>query len=130
MPFSVGAALAAAVVSFVVGGVWYSPLLFAGRWQRLSGVTDEQAQTGLVRVFGGSFALSLVMAVDLAAFVDPGASAGWGAVAGALAGAGWVAPAIGVVYLFERRPLGLILIDGGYHAVSFTLMGLTVGLLQ
>ena len=30
-----------------------------------------------------------------------------------LAGLGWVATGLGVTYLFERRPLGLYLIDAG-----------------
>jgi hypothetical protein len=32
--------------------------------------------------------------------------------------------------LFERRPLSLWLINGGYHTVQFTLFGLIIGLMQ
>jgi len=34
--FNVWAVLAAAVSSFVLGGLWYSPALFGPAWQRLS----------------------------------------------------------------------------------------------
>ena len=34
------AAVVAAVSSFVIGGVWYSPILFAKAWQREAGLTD------------------------------------------------------------------------------------------
>jgi hypothetical protein len=130
MPFSPWAVLAAAVVSFLVGGLWYSPLLFGKPWQRLVGLSDAELGTGMARVFGGSALLALLMAVNLAAFIGLAPGMAWAATAGALTGFGWVAPALAVVYLFERRPVGLILIDGGYHGVSFTLMGLVIGLLQ
>jgi hypothetical protein len=130
MPFTPWAVLAAAVLSFVIGGLWYSPLLFGRPWQRLVGLSDADLGTGLARVFGGSAVLALLMATNLAAFIGPAPGMAWAATAGALAGFGWVAPGIAVVYLFERRPLGLIWIDGGYHGVSFTSMGLVIGLLQ
>src|SRR5436305_1294649 len=36
------AVLVAAIVIFVVGGLWYSPLLFAKRWIALQNRTEEQ----------------------------------------------------------------------------------------
>jgi len=33
-----------------------------------------------------------------------------------------------VTYLFERKPMKLFLINAGYHAVTFPLMGLILGL--
>jgi hypothetical protein len=51
----------------------------------------------------------------------------WGTSAGGLAGIGWVATAMGVTYLFEARSMKLFLIDAGYHAFAFTLMGRILG---
>ena len=34
---------------------------------------------------------------------------------------------LGVNYLFERRPLGLWLINGGYFTLQFTAMGAIIG---
>jgi hypothetical protein len=48
-------------------------------------------------------------------------------MAGALAGIGWVATAIGVNYLFERKSFRLFLINAGYMAVSLTIMGAILG---
>src|SRR3954453_9763970 len=51
----------AALSSFLVGGIWYSPLLFARPWMEASGLSREElARGGTARIFGGSFALSLV----------------------------------------------------------------------
>jgi uncharacterized protein DUF1761 len=118
----------AALSAFVVGGLWYS-LLFAKPWQRAAGVTDAALRRGVIPAFVGTFLLSFVMAVALAAFIGPN-GAGFGALAGAIAGIAWVAAAFGVTYLFERRGVALFLINGGYNALSFTTMGAIVGAFQ
>jgi hypothetical protein len=122
-------ALVAALSTFLVGGLWYSPLLFARPWMAANGLTDADLKKGgLGRIFGGSFALALVSALNLAFFLADGKpDLGWGLAAGALAGVGWVATSLGATYLFERKPLRLYLINAGYHAVTFTLMGGILG---
>jgi len=121
------AALVAALSSFLIGGVWYSPLLFAGAWQRAVGLTDEQARAGAARTFGGAFVLSLVVAMNLAFFLGRHAGIAWGTGAGALAGIGWAAASLATIFLFEKRPTILIVIDGGYLAVSYAVMGAIIG---
>lgn len=122
-------ALVAALSSFVIGGVWYSPILFAKPWMAANGFTEEGLRkTSMARVFGGSFALQLVGALNLAFFLADGKpSLAWGVTAGLLAGVGWVATAMGTTYLFSRKPLRLFLIDAGYHAITFAVMGGILG---
>jgi hypothetical protein len=43
-------------------------------------------------------------------------------------GFGWIAMALFVVGLFERRSLKLMLINGGYMTVTLTLMGFIIGI--
>jgi hypothetical protein len=121
------AALVAALSSFVIGGMWYSPILFAKAWQREAGLTDAQLRTQLGKTFTGAFLLSLVIAANLAAFLGQHAGIAWGAGAGALAGIGWAAASLATVFLFERRSAMLIVIEGGYLAVSYTVMGAIIG---
>lgn len=123
------AVLVAATSAFLIGGVWYSPMLFQRPWMAAAGVTEDQLKRGgAAGIFGGAFVLSLLMAANLAAFLaDPSTTVAWGATAGALAGVGWVAFGIGVVALFERRPLAYTLINGGYWAVALTVMGAILG---
>lgn len=118
----------AALVTFVIGGLWYS-LLFAKPWQRAAGVTDEQLKSGAVRIFVGSFLLAIVMAASLAAFIGSNGAA-FGTFAGFAAGLTWVAAAFGINYLFERRSLALWAINAGYNVVTFTAMGAIIGALQ
>lgn len=122
------AAVAAAASSFLIGGLWYSPILFANAWMREAQIPESRLREGMGKVFGWSFALSLVAAVNLAFFLGRGAGIAWGASAGALAGIGWVVATMGVIFLFERRSMMLLLIDGGYVAVSYTVMGAIIGL--
>jgi len=68
------------------------------------------------------------MSYNLAAFlVTPDTTVWRGAAAGALAGIGWVTLSIGVLALFERRSLTHVLINGGYFALSFVVMGAILG---
>jgi hypothetical protein len=123
------AILAAAVSTFLVGGLWYSPALFGKAWQRETGLSDEVLkQRNPAKVFGPAFLLALLMAFNLAAFLGPEATPGFAVAAALAAGFGWVALGMGVTYLFEARSLRLWLIDAGYHTVSFALMGVIIGL--
>lgn len=127
--FNYLAILTATVSTFMLGGLWYSPLLFGRAWMQEMGFTDEslKAKGDVGRIMGISFVLELIMAFNLAAFIGPKASLGFGLFAGAAAGFGWVALSLGVTYLFERKPLRLFLINAGYHGVAFTIMGAILG---
>lgn len=117
----------AALSSFLIGGIWYSPILFARAWMREAGLSEEALRRGVGKTFAAAFVLSLIVALNLAFFLGPDPSIAWGATAGALAGVGWVAATLATIFLFERRSLALIVIDGGYAAVSYTAMGAILG---
>lgn len=122
------AVLVAAVASFFLGGLWYSPALFYKPWLRAAGLNEEQLRHGnMPKIFGVSLLLQLVAAFVLALFIGAEADIAFGATAGFMVGAAWVVTAFGVVYLFERRPLVLLLINGGYNVVVYSLMGAILG---
>jgi hypothetical protein len=123
------AVIAAAVASFALGAVWYSPALFGKAWQRESGVTDQQMKNAnMALIFGLTFVLCLVAAWMFAIFLGPRPPIAFGLGAGFAAGLCWVAASFGINYLFERRSLKLFLINGGYHTLQFTIIGLILGL--
>jgi hypothetical protein len=123
------AVLVAALSSFLLGGLWYSPLLFGKAWQREVGLSDEAlAQANMARIFGLSFVLSLVAAFVFALFLGPRPPVALGLGAGASAGSCWVASRFGINYLFSRRSLKLFAIDGGYHTLQFTVIGVILAL--
>ncbi|HLJ49031.1 MAG TPA: DUF1761 domain-containing protein [Bryobacteraceae bacterium] len=122
------AILAAAAAAFVIGGLWYSPLLLGSLWKKANGFGAEDTPRATGKVFAISFVLSLVMAINLAMFLNnPSTTTSWGATAGFLAGFGWVAMGIGVVSLFERRPWSYVIVNGGYLTASLTIMGAILG---
>jgi hypothetical protein len=123
------AVVAAALSTFMVGGLWYSPILFGKVWLKANGFTETQAQGfNKARAFSGAFFLSLVMSANLAMFLaHPATTVLWGMTAGALAGIGWVAAGLAVVALFENRSWSYIMVNGGYLIVSFVLMGAILG---
>ena len=127
--FNIWAVLTAALLSFVLGGLWYSPLLFGKAWQRETGLSDETLKNGnMAMIFGLSFVLSLAAAFVFALFLGPRPPLALGLGAGSSAGMFWVASSFGINYLFERKSLKLFLINGGYHTLQFTLIGLTLAL--
>ncbi len=123
------AVLAAAISTFLVGGLWYSPLLFAQAWMRENGFSETDLRRhSKGRAFGGSAVFALIMAFNLALFLaDEKTDLAWGVAAGALAGVGWVATGLGTVALFENRTWTYIAINSGYQIVSFLVMGAILG---
>jgi hypothetical protein len=122
------AVLAATIAAFVLGGLWYSPLLFGKAWQRAAGVSDEALKNAsMPLIFGLAFVFTLVMAANLAFFVG-GVDLTMTLAYSLAAGLGWAGLGLGVVALFERRPPAYFLINGGYLTLSFLLMGLIIGL--
>lgn len=124
------AVLAAATSAFVAGGIWYAPALFGRAWQRAGRLSDEDLRgRNLPRVFGIAWLLSLLAAFVFALFLGPRPQLGLALGAGFAAGFAWVAASFGINYLFERKPFELLLINGGYHTLQFTIYGAVLGLM-
>lgn len=125
------AIIVAAVSAFVLGSLWYSPLMFVKRWMKETGITEESTKNiNMVRLFLMAFILSLFASFFLAMFIGPDAGAGFGALAGFMAGFGWVFTFMGISYLFEARTLAHFMINAMYSVTSLTLMGFIIGLWQ
>lgn len=121
------AVTAAAVSAFLLGGLWYS-LLFGKSWMAASGVTEERAAAAnQARVFGIAFVWSLLGAGVFAMFLGPEPAFGFATAAGFAAGLFWVAGSFAINYQFEQRPLQLLMINGGYHTLQYTLYGAILG---
>ena len=124
------AVIVAALSNFLIGGLWYSPVLFGKMWMKENNFSEDDLKKGnMTRIFGLTFLFSFVMAFNLGMFLnDAGTTASWGAMAGFLAGFGWVAMSIFTIGQFESKSTRYMLIHGGYVTVSFIVMGLIIGL--
>lgn len=126
MSINIWAVLAAAVSSFILGGLWYSPALFLNAWNKAMGRSaDDNGHPA--KVFGLSFIFALVAATVFALLLGPSPVLAEAWKAGLLVGVGFVATSFGINYQFANRPTVAWLIDGGYHTTQFVLFGLILG---
>jgi len=125
------AVLVAALVSFMLGGLWYSPMLFGKVWIKEAG-HDETQQGHPGKVFGFAFLFSLVAAWAVARVTTDWFGADFSlhqALHVALMGSvGFVATCFGVNYQFAQNSFKLLLIDAGYHIGQFALFAVVLGL--
>src|SRR3989344_266635 len=124
------AVLVAAVVSMIVGFVWYSPILFARPWMKLSGMTKEKiAKTDMTKTYGTSFVVAIVTAYVLAHVM--GLSMNFYNYSGLSTGLtsafwmwlGFVMPVQLTSWLFDGRSFTLFLINTGYQLASLLAVG-------
>ena len=123
------AAVVAAISAFMLGGLWYSPVLFGNAWMKHSGMTVEKGRAANVPLkFGIAFIWALLGSLCFAAFVGPNPPLNFALAAGAATGFFWITGSYGINYQFEHRSFTLLAINGGYHVVQYTLYGLILGL--
>ncbi|MBA4250400.1 MAG: DUF1761 domain-containing protein [Chlorobiaceae bacterium] len=121
------AVFVSSILAFVVGFLWYGPI-FGKTWVKEMGFTEESLKkSNYALIFSFAFGLTLIIALNLSAFLGSEPNLVWGMTAGALAGIGWVSTSLGITYLFGRKSLKLFFIDAGYSAVTYTLMGAILG---
>jgi hypothetical protein len=128
------AVLVAAIVIFALGGLWYSPVLFAKRWIALQNKTEEQmraeaAGANMPLMYASAFLTALItawtMAMVFAHFAnDIVMNAAHGALFGALLWLGFAATTSYATALFSGKPRQLWFIDSAYNLVSFVLAGI------
>ena len=119
------AILAAIVVNFVIGGIWYSPALFIRPWLAMSGLSKADFDRGLPKALAGDFVASLVMAFVLAhAIRYAGAdNLGQGLFVTFWNWLGFVAAVQLGSVTYEHRPWRFLAINAGYRFVAMMAMG-------
>ncbi|MEX0994378.1 MAG: DUF1761 domain-containing protein [Balneolaceae bacterium] len=123
------AVLAAAVATYGIGAIWYSPLLFSGQWMESAGLRESDLEnTNMAKIMSLTLIYSLIMAFCLGMFLnDPSIGLSEGAFYGFLTGFGWIFFVIATNSMYEQKSWTYILIVGGYWTVAFTVMGLILG---
>jgi len=117
----------AAISAFLIGGIWYGPL-FGKSWMTEFGVSEADIKNrSIPKTFGLSLLLAFVASLVLELFLGKEADLSYGAIAGFLAGFGWVATMLGILYLFEMKSLKAYIINAGYCIISLTTMGALLG---
>jgi hypothetical protein len=132
------AILVAGIVIFMLGGLWYSPVLFAKKWIALQNKTEEQmraeaAAANMPLMYASAFITGLIIAWAMAmvfAHIANGMpmNAAHGALFGALLWLGFAATTSYATVLFSGKPRQLWFIDTAYNLVSFVLAGIILAL--
>lgn len=121
------AVVVAAASGFAIGSLWYGPL-FGKAWMSLTGMTKEKgAQANMAVTFGGAYVLNFIAAAGIATVSGDHTGVMFALHVGLLGAFFFVAPALGVIYLFEQQPFRLWLINAGYQLVNFAAMGAIIG---
>ncbi|MFN7161278.1 MAG: DUF1761 domain-containing protein [Candidatus Gracilibacteria bacterium] len=126
----------ATIITFALGSIWYSPILFirpwlAGQGKTLEGVKAEMANGK--KMSPAPFIISIILiflyTLGLDIFFSGTVLVGaMGALWGALIGLLFGATALGINYAYEQKPLSFFFINAGYHVAGFAIAGLVLGL--
>ncbi len=115
-----------AAAAFMLGFGWYT-FAFGKAWQTETGITDEEAQEGMLRTHGLAFLMMCVLSFGVNFVINLHTIAEQtfihGAFHGALAGALYAVPATAINYLYQRKSLKLFLIDASYLVALMALSG-------
>ena len=115
------AVLVAGLAYFILGALWYTAL-FGKKWQSYNSalIADPNAKKGAGGIMFLSLILMLICAFGLALIVTRLNVSGWmsGLKLGIITGVCFAATAVHISYLYEKRPLGLHLINGLYNVAG------------
>lgn len=118
--------LIGAAAAFLLGFAWYTAL-FGKAWQAETGVTDEQAQSGIALTHGLAFLMMVVIAFGINFIINMHTpeeqTFTHGAFHGIMAAVMFGLPAVAINYLYQKKSMKLFLIDGGYLVAFSALAG-------
>ena len=125
----------AGAAAFILGSLWYSPLLFSKAWQKAVKLTEDDIKgTNMGVTFGTSFLLFLFMNLTLAFFIQGYGLVDWfwmeGAFIGLIVGLGFVGTTLGINYLYQKQSFKLWLIDASYQILALCISGAILGAWQ
>ncbi len=124
------AVLVGGLAYFFLGALWYSPVLFGKKWQGYNAalMSDPNAKKGAGGIMVLSAILMIVCALGLALLATRFGISGWvgGLKLGILTGICFAGTAVHISYVYEKRPLGLHLINGLYNVAGNVLAAIII----
>jgi uncharacterized protein YacL len=131
MPINLVAVVVAIIAAFIVGWLWYSPVLFGRTWMRLMGVTPESMKDISVRdSYLGNILGTVIMAVVIAvlfSYADintPTEAISWSL----LIWLGIVMPFGFNDVVFGKKHWRLWFLNGGHQLLTLLVMGYIIAL--
>jgi hypothetical protein len=130
IPINYWAVLVAAIVSIVLGFIWYGPLL-GKQWARHAGVSLDAMKkpkpSTFVLMIIGSLLTAWILAHALIfanAYLHMKSDASSGIIVGFMNWLGFIGPVTLGPILWEKKSWKLWVINNAYHLISLCLMGI------
>jgi hypothetical protein len=135
---SYAAIMVAGIASMAIGFLWYSPMMFGNQWMKLLGISQKEIQkkqAEMGKLYIVSMILAFVMAFVLShvyhmsrelydvSLVMTGLTTGFAMWFG------FILPVQMNDFIYQGRPLKLVMINTGYQLVTLLVMGVIVSLL-
>ncbi|MES2304986.1 MAG: DUF1761 domain-containing protein [Gemmatimonadota bacterium] len=122
----------ATLAAWILGALWYSPLLFAKVWVAAHGYSPEklkEMQAGAAKSYGGSLIAMFITATVLTLFLHHLSADSWqdGFNWGFHAWLGFAMPLGLTANLYSDKKFSTFLIDTGYQLVYLCVMGAILG---
>jgi hypothetical protein len=112
------AVLVAGIAYFMLGGLWYSKVLFGTKWASLQKIdmTSPEAKKGVGAMMIYSLLLMIITSIGLALLVVKMdiTVASAGAKLGLVTGLLFAVTSVSITFLYEKKPLALHAITGAY----------------
>jgi hypothetical protein len=124
-----------AAIYFVLGALWYSPVLFAKPWQAAIGWDPSRTppqMNPMTYVLPALMYLAAGVAMAIIAAAIGVETVTDGLILGLVTGLGFALPMVGVEATFDPnkpQPMTWFLITVAYHLIGFAILGVTVAIL-
>lgn len=121
------AVLVAALLSFALGALWYSPALFAKQWVKANGLSPAKVkamQKNATRAYAITLGCQLVLAFALTVLLNIAHISALlaGIKLGLLCWLGFAATLGLAAHAYSGKPIAVWLIDAGYQFIYMVLM--------
>jgi len=110
--------MAAAVGQWILGALWYSPVLF-GRVPENAKAADKRWALSMLLTFAANISVSVILLHVILLNGTYGIKGG--AKFGFVVGLGLVAAPMLATYIWEKRPLRLFVVNAGYWILALTI---------
>lgn len=124
--------LVASIVSFGIGALWYSPILFGKEWMSLSKISQSDIENtqnkGMFKYYFGQFIMTVLTFIVLGfAISNLDANGRDGAMIGLLAWLGFALPMGISSLLWENKPFKLVMINTISILLNLVIGGAIIG---
>ncbi|MHB8907140.1 MAG: DUF1761 domain-containing protein [Melioribacteraceae bacterium] len=125
------AVLVCAVISMIIGSVWYSPMLLGRTWMEEVDKSEDELKKEFnpLKTYGIAFLSNLFIAFSLAQLMahSNATTVAAGIRLAFLCWFGFIVAPMVINSLFEGKSFKLILVDSGHHLIVILVFGIILG---